>query len=272
MRSRTLGMLAVAAGSVTVVAPAMAAPPANDAFGDSQNVQIGQEYSGSLAEATGELGEPRHGSDGPHHSAWFRFRARHSGRLTIDTGGSNFDSMLAVYTGSDLSSLRLVASDDDSSPSGDLGSTVRFQTRRGRTYRIAVDTYHADAPSSPYKLWLSDGGINGKGVRMAPDAGQSVDSVRSRGLRLNVSARRRTGVAITLRVSRSTASRVGLDSRVLGRARGVVDYNQALPAVIRLTRAARTALDGEPSLQAEARLKLLGSTAPDRVLIMPVAL
>jgi hypothetical protein len=265
-----LGTLTVAAAFAATATPALAAPPANDALADAKKVKIGQEYGGVLTEATAELGEPAHGVQGPYHSVWFRYKAPRRGPLTIDTGGSEFDTILAVYTGPDASHLRL-KKDDDGSPSVDLGSTVRFKTKRGRVYRIAIDSYSRDNTGA-YKLWLSDGGIKGKGVAMAVDPGQTVDSVRSHGLRLHVSARRRVPMAVKLRVSRRTANKLGLKSRTIGRTAGPIDYGQSLQAVIPLTHAARDALDGVASLRATVRLTLPKSTAPDKVLTARVGL
>jgi hypothetical protein len=272
MRVKTAGPLAVGALTLAVAAPAMAAPPANDNFADAKRLKIGQEFTGVLTEANAELGEPAHGPRGPHHTVWFRYRSPRNAKLTIDTGSSEFDTLLAAYTGSDVAQLHLVASDDDGSPSQDYGSTIRFKARKGRTYRIAVDSYSADAGSGVYKLWLSDGGIKGKGIAMSVDAGQTVDSLRSHGLRLSISARRKVPMAVSLRVSRTFAHELGLHSRVLGRTEGTIDYGQTLSAVIRLKRAAAHALDDVSSLHAKVRLVLPKSTSPDKVLTAPVTL
>jgi hypothetical protein len=269
MRIKTLGPVAVATWTVAVATPALAAPPPNDNFADAQRVAIGEEYSGSLTEATAELGEPQYEGMNASHSVWFRYRAPRTGPLTIDTGGSVGQTVLAVFTGGKLSNLHEVGSSAFTSPTGN-GAVVRFKGRRHRTYRIVIDTYY-DSPKS-YKLWLSDGGVKGKGVAMSVDPGQTVDSVRSHGLRVNVSARRRVGAALSLRVSRRTAHRLGLESSVLGRASGPVDYGQSLHGVISLTSAARHALDGVGHLRARLRLTLRGSKAPDKTLTLPVRL
>jgi len=267
MRVKSLGLLTVA-WTAAVAAPAMAAPPANDNFADAQRVGIGVEYSGTLAEATAELGEPSREFQRPAHSVWFRYRAGHSGPLTVDTGGSESYTALAVYTGSDLSELHEVGADLFSSPTGN-GAVVRFKAHRHRVYRIAIDAI--EEPEG-FKLWLSDGGIKGKGVALTVDPDQTVESVRSHGLRLNVTARRRVGTALTLRVSPRTARRLGLKSSVLGRASGPVDYGQSLSATIPLTHAARAALEGVDHVAARVRLKLKGSKAPDKTLTVPVSL
>jgi hypothetical protein len=268
MRVKSLGCL-TASLTVTAAAPALAAPPANDNFVDAQRVGIGVEYTGSNLEATRELGEPHHAGWHPVRSVWFRYRAPRSGPLTIDSSGSDPITILAVYTGSQLSNLKAVGSDYDGTPDGN--GVVRFKARRHRVYRIAIDTIFNDG-AGIYKLWLSDGGIKGKGVAMSVDPGQTVNDAIAHGLHLNVSARRRVGTSLSLRVAHRTARRLGLKSRVLGRAGGSVDYGQTLRATIPLTHAARVALDGVRHLRARVRLTLPRSKSPDKVLTIGVHL
>jgi hypothetical protein len=272
MRVKALAPLVGGALTLAVAAPAMAAPPSNNDFADATRLTIGHEFAGVVTDANAELGEPAHGPVGPHHTVWFRYRSPRNAKLTVDTGGSQFDTLLAAYTGRDVAHLHQVASDDDGSPSHDLGSTIRFKAHKGRTYRIAVDSYSPDNEPGTYKLWLSDGGIAGKGVVMSVEPGQTVDSVRAHGLRLSVSARRKVPMAVSLRVSRSVARRLGLHSRVLGSTEGTIDYGQTLTAAVRLKRAAARALDGVDSLQAQVRLELPQSTSPDTVRTTRVSL
>jgi hypothetical protein len=65
--------------------------------------------------------------------------------------GSSFDTLLAVYTGSTVSALTRIASDDDSG--GSLTSRVSFSAVAGTTYRIAVDGYGA-ASGSVKLTWV----------------------------------------------------------------------------------------------------------------------
>ncbi|MBI4325250.1 MAG: immunoglobulin domain-containing protein [Chloroflexi bacterium] len=55
----------------------------------------------------------------------------------VDTMGSDIDTVLAVYTGSDLLNLTLEASDDNGAPDG-VRSWVKFPVTRGE-YLVAVD-------------------------------------------------------------------------------------------------------------------------------------
>ena len=62
----------------------------------------------------------------------------------MDTFGSGFDTVMAVYTGTILSNLVVVASNDDASDST-LQSQVSFNAVAGTVYQIAVDGYSSQA-------------------------------------------------------------------------------------------------------------------------------
>jgi hypothetical protein len=63
---------------------------------------------------------------------------QHRGSITITTAGSNFDTTLAIYSGSDLSNLVLLGANDDSRG---LQSAVTFTAQAGVPYSIQVDGY-----------------------------------------------------------------------------------------------------------------------------------
>ena len=71
-------------------------------------------------------------------SHWFRIRADSPGLLQLDTFGSSIDTVLATYTGTDLLSLNLVASDNNGAPDG-IRSLVRFPVQATEEYFVAVD-------------------------------------------------------------------------------------------------------------------------------------
>jgi hypothetical protein len=66
------------------------------------------------------------------------------GTVDLNTHSSSFDTLLAVYTGSVVSSLTPVASNDDNGAGG-LWSSVSFPVTAGTTYRIAIDGYYGDS-------------------------------------------------------------------------------------------------------------------------------
>jgi len=91
--------------------------------------------------ATKEAGEPNHGGNIGGKSIWYTWTAPTSGKLTIDTAGSNFDTLLGVYTGTSVSALTLAASNDDVS-SLDHTSYLSFNAIAGQTYHIRIDGYN----------------------------------------------------------------------------------------------------------------------------------
>jgi Ca2+-binding RTX toxin-like protein len=83
-----------------------------------------------------ERGEPLHAGFPGVHSVWWRWSAPGDGTVVVWTCGSDFDTVLAVYTGTSVDTLTEVASNDDYCG---VRSRVKFATRAGTDYRIAVD-------------------------------------------------------------------------------------------------------------------------------------
>ena len=69
-----------------------------------------------------------------------RLGQAHHPEVTLNTHGSNFDTLLAVYTGNYVSLLTLVAANDDDPAGGTLTSALTFNATQGVAYRIAVRT------------------------------------------------------------------------------------------------------------------------------------
>ncbi len=138
--------------------------PTNDKVANATLLQ-GTSIStgGSNQGATKESGEPNHAGSSGGRSVWWRWTAPSSGAVTIDTFGSNFDTLLGVYRGTQLSMLTTVASNDDT---GGRQSQVSFQAISGTTYSIAVDGYNGAmgsvvlhlAATTPYTLTVSKRG------------------------------------------------------------------------------------------------------------------
>jgi hypothetical protein len=113
-------------------------PPENDDFANQQTLSG---TSGSIAAdnllATLEPGEPVHAGQDAGASVWWNWTAPKSGVFVFDTAGSEFDTVLAVYNGADVTSLVEVASNDDVSGT-DETSRVIFNAQAGTTYQVAV--------------------------------------------------------------------------------------------------------------------------------------
>jgi hypothetical protein len=113
-------------------------PPVNDAFTNA-TVITGDSYLISYfsnAGATKEPGEPTHAGDLGGKSVWWKWTAPVAGPFQLETTGSTFDTLLAVYTGSAVTNLSVVASNDNYSGQTSL---VTFNALAGTDYWFAVD-------------------------------------------------------------------------------------------------------------------------------------
>jgi hypothetical protein len=104
-------------------------------------------YTGNNLTATKQVGEPDHAGDDGGASVWYRFRVNQSHTVRITTRGSDFDTLLAVYRGTDVRHLVLVRANDDVATG--LTSRVQFLAQAGVTYRIAIDGYHYSGEPRP---------------------------------------------------------------------------------------------------------------------------
>lgn len=109
-----------------------------------EGAALARGYSGSQVfntfGSTTEQGEPSHCGIIGGASQWFSYSPPSDGQLTISTDGSDFDTVLAIYTGpgTDFQTLKLVACDDNSGPDGRT-SRAQFPVRAGVNYFVAVD-------------------------------------------------------------------------------------------------------------------------------------
>jgi hypothetical protein len=88
--------------------------------------------------STTQQGEPIHSSVIGGASRWYKLTAGEDATLVIDTLGSDIDTVLAVYTGTDIFTLSLVAEDNNGAPDG-VRSRVGFAATTGQEYLVAVD-------------------------------------------------------------------------------------------------------------------------------------
>ena len=96
----------------------------------------------STVNATKEFGEPNHAGNSGGKSAWWTYTPTEDGVLTLGTTNSNFDTLLAVYTGNQVNGLTPIASNDDAYDGVSGGySGLRAAVRANQVYRIAVDGY-----------------------------------------------------------------------------------------------------------------------------------
>lgn len=115
-------------------------PPANDLFATTQVITGGNgKVTGSTSRAIGEPGEPALAS-APDATVWYRWTAPFTGTVQFRTCGSSFDTVLVIATGSSITGLSPVASNDDS-PSCGRQSVINTSVTLGTVYQISVDGY-----------------------------------------------------------------------------------------------------------------------------------
>lgn len=92
---------------------------------------------GSNLKATKEKDEPVHAFVAGGASVWWQWTPSFSGNVTIETTGSDFDTVLAVYTGKAIKSLTRIAHNDNAGTA--ITSGLTFNATKGTPYLIAVD-------------------------------------------------------------------------------------------------------------------------------------
>jgi hypothetical protein len=152
MKKLRRGTVVATLGALICVPGALSAPPSNDDFSNPVSL-LGEygEHSGTNAEATNEPDEPDHAGLPGGASVWFSWTPPRSGILTVDTCDSDFDTLLAIYTGT-LGALTEVAADDDAC-GADSGSAIEVFVWEYTQYRIAVDGVGGDAGT--FALWFA---------------------------------------------------------------------------------------------------------------------
>src|SRR5688572_4116065 len=133
--------------SALSASPASAAPPNDDFAGSIELDGPSGATGGTNVGGTREPNEPRIDDDLGGRSVWWRWTAPATGAVTVHTFGSDFDTILGVYTGTAVNALTFVAENDDWGMGGRLHSIVTFQAAAGSVYHFAVDG--ADGEANP---------------------------------------------------------------------------------------------------------------------------
>jgi Ca2+-binding RTX toxin-like protein len=122
--------------------PTGPAAPTNDNFANAWAIGTGSGVSGHTnVGATTQTGEQLVcGPATMGATVWYSMTVSANSSVTVDTQGADFDTILAVYTGSSLGSLSRVTCNDDIG-GGDHTSSVNFSAVPGTTYWIQVGGY-----------------------------------------------------------------------------------------------------------------------------------
>jgi Pro-kumamolisin, activation domain/Divergent InlB B-repeat domain len=135
-------------------------PPANDYFvnaipltGDAGTVVA----TNTLASK--EVGEPNPAGNPGGKSLWWSFTPPQDGVLTLNTTNSTFDTIMGLYTGTNVANLTTIADNDDAYSGAPGGfSFISQAVRSGQIYYILVDGY--DGASGAISLSYSFAAAN----------------------------------------------------------------------------------------------------------------
>jgi subtilisin family serine protease len=127
-------------GDIKLNYPEAAYPnPSNDDFEDRITLAMGTtQANGTTQGATVEAGEPVNPSGSGTRTVWWEWIAPSADPATITTVGSGFDTTLAVYSGTTLEDLVLLADDNDTS--GEQ-SSITFTPVTGQPYQVQVNGF-----------------------------------------------------------------------------------------------------------------------------------
>ncbi|MGH2368393.1 MAG: hypothetical protein ACRDI2_09340 [Chloroflexota bacterium] len=128
--------------------PPSGPPPANDAFAAASTFGLPSLIQGDTSNATMEAGEPTPTcaqQETIGKTVWFRIHPTSSGLLYAATAGSQFNTVLALYTGSSVSTLAEVACSNDVSlgrinnvPRSVLDSRIGVSVTAEQTYYLQL--------------------------------------------------------------------------------------------------------------------------------------
>lgn len=142
-RTKLLAMTTVVA-TMTLFAPlaASAQTPSNDNFADRAVISSAPYVDAQdTGFATLEAGEPQSacGFDAVDSTVWYEYTPTLGGTVQIETIGSNFDTVVGVWTGDGLANLTEVACNDDAANEPqETHSVAAFSASAGTTYLIQV--------------------------------------------------------------------------------------------------------------------------------------
>jgi alpha-tubulin suppressor-like RCC1 family protein len=120
--------------------PPVSASAKPDSFAGASVIQGDRgSASASSAGSTIEPGERWQSLNDPGGaSLWWTWEAPANGQVVFDTNGSDFDTILGLYSGTSITTLEMLAENDDADG---VQSRVTANVNLGRLYRVRVDGY-----------------------------------------------------------------------------------------------------------------------------------
>ena len=125
-----------------------AATPTNDLFHNRAILNgLSGSVSGTTLLASKEVDEPMVAGIVGGQSVWWKWTAPQSGQLSLNTNGSGFDSLLAVYSGSELNALNPIAFKDNTGSLSSSQTNLVMQVTAGTEYELSLDVANGAASS-----------------------------------------------------------------------------------------------------------------------------
>lgn len=158
-------MVAVALAAMALAVPA-SAEPVNDDLGSAIAVtDIPFTDTADTSDAATEVGEPTEGDEvcpPRSHTVWYAVTLPTDQAIRVDTMGSDYDTTLAVYTGTGYGDLSVVACNDDTVSS--LQAALTFDASAGTTYLVQAGAFADDAGGTLQITFDEPGKTTGKPV------------------------------------------------------------------------------------------------------------
>ncbi|MEO7600442.1 MAG: PQQ-binding-like beta-propeller repeat protein, partial [Opitutus sp.] len=134
--------------------------PKNDDFSNAELITgASVSVSATLLNATRESGEKNPTNTAAGHSIWYKWVAPNSGNFVLSAYARSVDTVAAVYTGSSVSGVTLVAAQDNSVANpANSDALVPFNAISGTTYYLSIDHNSSQDGSSggDFTMTLTD--------------------------------------------------------------------------------------------------------------------
>jgi len=162
---------------------AQAAPPTNDTFANATTVTEPVPFTNSVdtTQATVEPTDPDSNCAGPENTVWYSYTPSTSGFVQANTFGSDYDTVLSVWTGTSGNLTEVTCNDDTSGGTTGVESKVIWNATASTTYHIMAGTccgggqlvFTVDTSAAPFTI--DDLTISGRG-KVTPRTGEAIFS------------------------------------------------------------------------------------------------
>ncbi len=141
---------------VSLVVGTTADIPANDNFTNAAVIASDGVTNDDVITtyASRENGEPDIAGNKGGHSVWWTWTAPATGTVTINTSGSQFNTLLGVYSGTALTNLTVVTNSDGAKLASGV-AYLKFNVTKGAQYRISLDGYNGQSGTAVFAFTFS---------------------------------------------------------------------------------------------------------------------